>query len=560
MNQDSPEWIWNAQYRKVFGASTFLEAKFTGYWGYYDLTPIDTSPWHEDWDTGAITGGGATADKYDRTRNQLNLSLTRYASMAGQHAFKFGAEIERSYIRDRYVIASPVGVWFYDYSLGGGVPYAVSYGYDLEGKNNRISAYAQDQWKIGNQLTLNAGVRLDDIKGYSTKLKKDLYKTTSVSPRFGLAWDLTGRGTSVARAYYGVLYEGANFSTWSWAAPGASDYVYYTVPSYNVVGVEYDRIPAENKYTVASSLKHPRTDEFNVSFEQQFMREYKVSATFIRRDYKNFLGPVFPTATWTPVNFTVPSAASGQSAIAPAGTTMTVYRWANRASIDQKFIVDNIDDFQYFDPGGNKLGDINGYRNYTGVMLVLARALKDRWQGQLSYVWSKTKGTMNNDGSEGGWSSRFVTPNSALINKDGPASYDRTHEFKVYLGYQIPVAEVMLGGYLRGVSGLPYSAYAVASSSVLNYSSSVNVNIEPKNSRRNDFSTTFDLRAEKVFQYGIHRFGVYVDATNLLNTMVVTGRQTRWPSTTISGSVVKFGDPTGLSAGRQVTFGGRWSF
>ena len=41
VKEDAPEWVWNAQWRKVFGTSTFLEAKFTGYTGYYNLDPVD---------------------------------------------------------------------------------------------------------------------------------------------------------------------------------------------------------------------------------------------------------------------------------------------------------------------------------------------------------------------------------------------------------------------------------------------------------------------------------------------------------------------------------------
>jgi hypothetical protein len=570
VRQDSPEWIWNAQYRKVFGASTFLEAKFTGYWGYYDLTPVNTSPWHYDNDTSATTGGGATMDKYDRTRNQLNVALTRYANLAGQHTFKFGVEIERSVIRDRTVDANAGGVLFYDYSLGGGTPYAVAYSYDLKGDNNRVSYYGQDQWKIGNRLTVNAGVRIDDIRGYSPDLKKNLYSTTSIGPRLGLAFDVSGKGTSVARAYYGVLYEGAAFTTWSWAAPGASDMVYYTVPSYGVKGVEYDRVPAENKYTVAPSMKHPRTNEFNVAFEQQFLRDFKITATYIRRTNQNFIGPVIPNATWTAANYTVAAASTKrdgtpQAAIPQAGQVMTIYRWANRASIAQKFVVQNIDSFAYVDSTGKTIGNVNGFRDYDGVMLVLNRALRNRWQGQVSYVWSRARGTMDNNSSEGMSSSLFATPNRGLINKDGPSSYDRTHEVKLYLGYQIPVAEVMLGSYARYVSGTPYTPNVSLSSSTINYTSSQTTNIAPRGTYRNDSTFLVDMRVEKVFQFGVHRFGLYADIANMLNNVTVTARNTRWPYTTITdskgvGQRVMFGDPTSINTPRQITVGARWSF
>ncbi len=560
VNQDSPEWIWNAQYRRVFGASTYLEAKLTGYWGYYDLTPIDLSPRHEDLDTGAVSGGAGAMDKYSRTRNQLNVALTRYASLAGQHTFKLGAEIERSWIRDQTIPTPTAPVTFYDYSLGGGIPYAVSYSYDLQGRNNRESYYAQDQWRVGDRFTINAGLRLDNIRGYSTALKKNLYSTKSLGPRLGLAWDVTGNGVSVARAYYGVLYEGANFSTWSSAAPGASDMVYYTVPSYGVVGTEYDRIPAEQEYSIGPGLKHPRTNEFNIAFEQQLLREYKITATYIHRTNQNFLGPVMLDATWTPTLYSIPVALSGQAAIPQAGQPLTVYRWANRSTIEQKYTVVNVDQFKYYDSSGKVIGDVNGRRTYNGVMVVLSRALKNRWQGQLSYVWSRTKGTVDNTGSEGGWSTLYATPDGGLINKDGVASYDRTHEVKAYVGVQIPAVEVMLGVYGRYMSGQPYTPYATISPSIIDYSSSADVNIAPRGSYRVEPITLVDLRAEKVFQYGVHRFGLYVDAANVLNAGTVTDRQARWPSLSISESPVLFGNPTGVTGGRQVTFGGRWSF
>ena len=41
---------------------------------------------------------------------------------------------------------------------------AYSYSYDVKGRNERLSAFAQDQWQMG-RLTVNAGLRMDSIKG-----------------------------------------------------------------------------------------------------------------------------------------------------------------------------------------------------------------------------------------------------------------------------------------------------------------------------------------------------------------------------------------------------------
>ena len=84
VTEDAPEWVWNAQWRKVFGTNTFLEAKFTGYSGYYYLDPIDPSPFTYDGETDEYTGGGGGLYYADRSRNQVQVSLTRYADEVRQ--------------------------------------------------------------------------------------------------------------------------------------------------------------------------------------------------------------------------------------------------------------------------------------------------------------------------------------------------------------------------------------------------------------------------------------------------------------------------------------------
>ena len=209
IDQDSPEYIWNLQYRKVFGSKSFLEAKYTGWWGYYDLNPVSPAPTHFDGLTSAYSGGAGYTAQYDRTRNQVNASLSKYAQAAGQHAFKFGAEIERSTIRDRFVYSgatptAPTGAYYYDY---GGPYMAYGYSYDLKGTNKRESYYAQDQWRTG-RLTANLGLRLDSVRGGAPRTGPGLSPTHPWGPRSGVAFDLTGRSNSAARLLRTTLRSG----------------------------------------------------------------------------------------------------------------------------------------------------------------------------------------------------------------------------------------------------------------------------------------------------------------------------------------------------------------
>jgi len=560
IDQDSPEYIWNAQWRKVFGSSTFLEAKFLGYWGYYDLNPVSNAAAHYDAGTGAYSGGAGYWYQADRTRNQLNVSLSKYV---GSHSFKFGAEIERSNVRNRFAY-SPLGAglptgYFVDYY--GAPSYAYGYTYDIKGKNKRDTFYAQDAWKVGRGLTLNFGVRGDRIRGESTTEKKDLYSTMSYGPRLGAAIDLSGKGTSVVRAFYGQMYDGAIFASWGRAVPGLTDFITYTVgPNWKSVK-EDSRVPATLKYKVGDNLKHPRVDEVNVSWDQQIGRAFKFTATGIYRNWKNFINSMLIGGTWTPNTFN--STFTNQSPVI-GPTQLQLFKWGNKGVVPQQFLIQNTDNVDYNLTNGSVL-HAAGTRQYKGIMLQFQRALRDRWQAQISYVLSSTTGTIRNSSTSGVSSGQFETPNTIVVNAGGPTDYDRRHEVKIFAGYQIPKAEISVNAYFRYLSGWPYSPYVRVGTGTTAWSSTLNINLVERGYFVTPNSTNLDLRFEKVFDIGLHRFGIYADISNTLNRAYMTSPQTRYPNislTDLKGKsfTVKFGDPTAINAGRQITLGGRWSF
>jgi hypothetical protein len=541
IEQDSPEFIWNGQYRKVIGSSSFFEAKFTGYWGYFDLDPVSQESARLN-DDGSWSGGAGYSAKYDRLRNQLNASFSRYVEARGTHNFKFGVEIERSTVRNRYAYTNDV----YYYDIGGEPYLAYGYSYDLEGTNKRNTFYAQDQWTIG-RLTANLGVRFDGHSGEGSD-GVEYYSTSGIGPRLGLAVDVTGRGTSVLRAFYGHLYSGAVFTSWSRAVPGTSDFVIYEVSPAGAL-TEVSRSPA-GRYSVAPDIDHPRTDEFNVAFEQQLFGRSKLTATYIRRDSKNFINSLLVDGLWRPI--TVNNAKTGQP--------LTIYEWANANPATQRFSIQNVDDVTFVGANGQPIGSSDATREYNGLMLVFTRPMQDRWQAQLSYVLSKTEGRVSSGAVAGVSSSQFETPNTILINRDGLVPLDRLHEFKAFVGYQIPKIEVGLNAVYRGTSGVTYTPFTRYTAGTIDWTSSVDVWIEPQGTYRVDPLHVVDLRLEKVFRAGVNRFGVYTDIENLFNVGTAITAQTRYPSAAISGNTVLFGSASAVTAARQVTFGGRWSF
>jgi hypothetical protein len=542
--EDAPELVWSAQWRHLFGANTFLEAKYLGWWGYFYLDPENPAPLRFDGATSQYTGGAGYISYSDRGRHQINASVSHYAQAFGRHDLKFGVEVERSKVRERFGYTG----YFYDY--GGTPTYQYQYSYDLEGRNRRNSVYAQDSWKPNERLTINAGVRFDQAQGASPVLDKTVYDTKSFSPRIGFAWDVTGDHSTVLKAHYGRYYEGAFFSFYSGALPGIKDFV--TLDA--VTGAEISRSPTPIA-RVDGDIKQPRVDEFTAGFERALGRDVRLAVTGIWRDNKNFISPVLPSARWAPINV----------ANRITGGNLGVYSWVNPATSDQDYFITNPDGFVYRDAAGNPLGTAEASRDYKGLMVVLNRAFKNRWQAQVSYVLSKSEGTVDSDDAESfGQGRQFQTPTRALVNTFGEVRTSRRHEIKLYASYLIPRAELQVNAYFRSLSGRTYTPFERFSSRVINFSPSFRGRqplLEPRGSRKLGSEHVLDLRLEKLFNLGdTNRVSVYADIANVFNTGVVTRPVERVPSESIGNIPVPFGGPRALTPARQVTLGARWSF
>ena len=84
VTEDAPEWVWNAQHRKIFGSANLLEAKFTGYWGYYYLDPVDPSIFTFDGESGeySAAAAGNTTRTAPGTSSRCRSRSTRTSSAA----------------------------------------------------------------------------------------------------------------------------------------------------------------------------------------------------------------------------------------------------------------------------------------------------------------------------------------------------------------------------------------------------------------------------------------------------------------------------------------------
>ncbi len=295
VHQDSPEVTWNGNYTKVINSSTVLDAKYSGFWGYYYLSPYngdDTPGWY-DVDEDFYAVNSYYFYNADRLRHQANASVTKFASgYAGEHNLKFGAEFERSYIKseygypgDMYVLASfgePYYAYLYD-------------GYLKDNINTRWSAFAQDSWTIGSKFTINPGLRFDRNTGYNKHLGDQVFSTTSISPRIGFAWDVTGDSRTVVRGHYGWYFDGAKSSYYDLLDPQQAPlYGAYIDSNLNVISDVYLITPGTS-HTMDPDIKHPRLKQGMVGFERDLWKGVSFGVTGIWRDNDQFIDDIIQT-------------------------------------------------------------------------------------------------------------------------------------------------------------------------------------------------------------------------------------------------------------------------
>jgi hypothetical protein len=174
-----------------------------------------------------------------------------------------------------------------------------------------FSFYAQDSWQLGRRLTLTYGLRWEvdpapSARG-STQLAAwrnvstpadivlappgaPLWNTTpgNIAPRFGLAYDLTGKGNLVLRAGTGVFYDtgvGSAGSLATWFPNNFfQSYIGVPLPPANISGY-LPAVTLQPPYGFAEgftpNLRLPRSYQWNLALEKSFAGKQALSLTYL---------------------------------------------------------------------------------------------------------------------------------------------------------------------------------------------------------------------------------------------------------------------------------------
>jgi hypothetical protein len=200
--------------------------------------------------------------------------------------------------------------------LAGGDP---SY---LENNIHQLSYYFQDDWKVTPRLTLNLGVRNDIDFGMvptDQQLNNRAIKvltamgmnpgipstdTNNWAPRFGFAWDVTGKGKWVIRGGYGwyfdqvflntllqsipqgnpnvfgVLYQPSNYSRTAIGVSDALDIARNTVGMWPITSLTEFPYGARGRF-ISPNFQTPYTQQFTIGTQMELAKNMTLSVDYV---------------------------------------------------------------------------------------------------------------------------------------------------------------------------------------------------------------------------------------------------------------------------------------
>ncbi|HYE87198.1 MAG TPA: TonB-dependent receptor [Vicinamibacterales bacterium] len=342
-------------------------------------------------------------------------------------------------------------------------------------KAHYISWFVQDKWRLGNNVTLNLGVRYD-YEALPLKTADDMFvgdehpvDKNNLAPRLGLTYDLGGN--SVVRAavgrffdkthfeVIGGLYTGTPFATsflvnfpTAAADNGPRTGVRPTDP-FLVNGPTLNRTLLDQLYPRGQLLRNtgatwdnpdrrvPYTDEVSLGYERQLGANFSASADFVHSRGRDLL----MAFNHNPQVRSNPVVAQSTLTRVPTPQLVTaVQQLAQRYGTFAPFTT-------------NVITFVNeGELDYSALMLQLKKRFSNNFSSQVSYTLAKSRG--NTSGNGAAPSNFQVGSDMRLDLNEGPSDFDNRHNFTVSGTALIPrTGGLNLSWVARAISGRPFT-------------------------------------------------------------------------------------------------------
>jgi outer membrane receptor protein involved in Fe transport len=406
-----------------------------------------------------------------QTRAYAQADGTFYGNLAGAHQVKFGVQADRL---GNDVLSGESANWFrlrWNTNLGG-VRGAYGYyqvrsngvnpkqGFITEGDihTTNIGLFAQDAWTVGNNLTINAGVRTERerVPTYTTgadipEFGVEFGFKDKLAPRVGFAYDIKGDGKWKAFGSWGVFYDifKLELPRGSFGGDKWLEY-YYTLDTYDwtslplgascppacpgtlIQGPVDFRHPSFGSDAIDPDLKPMRQQEFTAGIDHQLNDLMAVNLRYVHKQIDRAIEDTGALDAQSNEIYIIANPGEGLTSVAFPGVALP-----------------------------------KPVRDYDGVEFAFEKRFANNWFLRSSYLWSRLYGNFSglSQSDENGRTSPNVGrlwDYPMMMFQDGgkpalgPLATDRPHQFKTQFIYQLPFG-TSIGLNQFVASGLPVS-------------------------------------------------------------------------------------------------------
>lgn len=386
-------------------------------------------------------------------------------------------------------------------------------------------AFAQDSWRVKQNLTLSLGLRYDTDNAWNKVVGQPIDDRANLAPRLGAVWDPTGDGKTAVRGGYGIYIDQGLLNTTLAVKRGlVNQNLDINRPGYPDPFSRVGTPRTTTKIVVGDNIKTAETRSTTLGVKREILSGVALSVDGV---YTNGYNELYGIDINAPINGVRPNVA--HSTITQINT---------------------------------------GAQTFYRALLVGLRAERPGLRFGVSYTLAKA--TSNSEGRQS-----LPTDGVNLSKELGPQNNDRRHQIVANITWAAPLG-VQVAAVFQARTGMPINIttgidnnangaitdrpdLAVAGGdpfSQATYFSGFTGRVGDlsRNSARGPDFATMDLRLSKMLNVRRYRVEVFGEAFNLLNR---TNRNN--PSGNLRNS--NFGISTDIvGTMRQVEFGFRFDF
>jgi len=495
-------WTW------MISKNAYLSAH-TGYWANLERSnaPVDevySNPTHYDEYTDILSGGADHFTYWNNAKFQVNTDVSYYAEnfMGGSHDFKIGVQFTRG-------LSHPKGGWpgnkeYLDWDGEPNIMFEQNT-HHYGGFTTSIGVFADDSLKIGDRLTINAGVRFDhsncDIPAWPRmdgiidldELApgfENIIVWSTISPRLGFTLQLTPDYKTILKAFYGRFHESPRAACFGMPGPGVRDFF-----KYQWTGTDWDLVDftaGSMGFFMDPDIKNPYSDQFTLGIERELLTDFSIGVQGIYKNDKYLVGLEDRGGIYEEVQRVSPD----------DGKTYTVY---NMVGGEHAIWQTNPESY---------------YSKYKALTFTLNKRYSHNWMLKASLVWSKAEGlttasaTYRSEGSgQSLYGNDFGRAPNDLVNAAGELAFSRRWMIKVQTSFELPFGTLASANW-RYMTGRPYR--------VMVRIEDLNQGLrrifdEPRGRRRWDAEHLLNLRLQKTFIIESVSATIIADIFNALN-------------------------------------------